>query len=421
MSQFPRACPSCGSPVPAGQRFCSNCGTDLLSGPAGPSSQYGGQAPQSQQPYAQPQYGQQPYGQYGQPPIQSYQQPQKSNPFAEALGALGLLFFLRRYRPGYRPRRQSSGCCGCLVALIILGLLFGAPAYFYVKQNPKFVQQFQNQIQNSSSNNGSVPTTQPAVTTTKTGQTVNYVGVDITVVDVKQSTAFIDDNNTATNGMIRLDIKESTGQNVGFYSYGDAFRLILPDGTSVSPVGEETSGSPQTATSRNNWVDFQVSTSIKPDQVQLLLGTPQEAQIKFLLTGKVDPQFLPKTATLNIPISYGGVNWTLKTATSSLSSGGKQASTGMHYVVLTFILDNPTSQTSNTSFTGDYMRLQSGSAKNRPTDSTLPDATANTSALSGTVTFLMPNNGNAFTLILLAIPGGIDPHSNVQVNTDFKI
>lgn len=416
MSQSPRVCPNCGTPVSAGQRFCNNCGTDM-------------ERSQAQQPYAQaplPQYGQQPYGQQ---PMQPYQQaPQKSSPIAEAFGALGLLFLMRRYRPGYRPARQSSGCCGCLVFLFIVLLFLGIPGYVYYKANPNFVHQIQNQFNNvNSNNNGGVPATQPPITTANIGQTVTYAGVDVTIVSVEQSTAFKDDNNTtnntATNGMIRVNIKEAnnSGSDANYF-YGDIAHLILPDKTSVQIANEMDSSSPAKSITRDNWLDFAVPTSDKINQLTLVLGTNSEAQISIPLTGKADlSAFQSKTATLNIPINYGGVNWTLKTATSSLSIGGNQAGTGMHYVVLTFNLDNPTSSTVYTSFASDYMRLQSGNAKNSPTDSKLPDATANTSGLSGTVTFLMPDNGNAYTLILLAIPSGIDPHSNIQVNTDFKI
>src|ERR1700694_269936 len=157
MSQIPgRPCPACGTSVPAGQRFCSNCGTDMEV--SRPASQYGGPPPQNF-PQAQPvpPYAQSPYGQQ-----QQYQQPQqKSNPIAEALGALGLLFFLRRYRPGYQARRQSSGCCGCLVTLVILLAIFGTPAYFYYRANPNVINQIKNQVQTSgnSVDTGSVPTT----------------------------------------------------------------------------------------------------------------------------------------------------------------------------------------------------------------------------------------------------------------------
>lgn len=114
-------CPACGTMVPAGQRFCTNCGTDTVAAQsANPASQYGGaqqQHPSMQQvpPYAQAPNAQQQFV----PP--SYQQPQQqSSTIAEILGALGLLFFMRRYRPGYQARRQSHSACGCLFMIMVL-------------------------------------------------------------------------------------------------------------------------------------------------------------------------------------------------------------------------------------------------------------------------------------------------------------
>jgi hypothetical protein len=426
--------------LPPGQRFCNNCGTNIETGqPAGqPPSQYGGPAPQGQQPYQQAPYGQQ-YGQPGQQygqqynqqygqqfgqPLQPYQQPQKSNPIAEALGAMGLLFFMRRYRPGYRPRRQSSGCCGCLVALVILGIIFGIPAYVYYRANPHVVQQIQSQIQNSSSgnsSNGSIPTTQPPITTAKINQTVNYSGVDITIVSVEQSTAFIDDSSTVTNGMVRLLIHENAGQKVGAYFYSDSARLILPDKTSVAPVSEQSDGGPNSGTSRDNRLDFPVPSSDKIDQLTLMLGTPQQAQIVIPLTGKANlTAFLSKTVNLNTPISYGGLNWMLASATRTPSAGGKQADAGMRFVVLTFKVDNPTANNIVIGFTDEYMRLKSGNITNSQTDSTMPlYANANTTGTTGTVTFSMPESDTGYTLILLA--HSTQPQSSAPVNTDIKI
>lgn len=127
MAQTPgHHCPACGTIVPAGQRFCTNCGTDIHAAQsASQSSQYGGspqQNPSMQQvpPYAQAPFSQQQFV----PP--SYQQPQQqSNAVAEALGALGLLFFMRRYRPGYQARRQRHGACGCLFMIVMLLIVLG--------------------------------------------------------------------------------------------------------------------------------------------------------------------------------------------------------------------------------------------------------------------------------------------------------
>lgn len=419
-----RPCPACGINVPAGQRFCSNCGTDM--DVSRPPSQYGGPPPQNF-PQAQPvpPYAQSPYGQQQQQQYQQYQQPpQKSNPIAEALGALGLLFFLRRYRPGYRARRQSSGCCGCLVALIILIAILGIPTYVVYRNNPHVLQQIQQNInKGNSGNSGSVPTTQPPITTAPINQTVTYGGVAITIVSVQQSTAFLDDNSTAANGMIRVNIKEvnNSGSNANYF-YSDIAHVILPDKTSVALVSVMQSSPPAVSITRDNWLDFAVSTSDKINQLTLVLGGAQDAQISIPLTGKADlSAFQTKTVNPNIPINYGGLNWTLKTATSSLSIGGKQASTGMRYVVLSFNVDNPTSGNVVIGFTDEYMRLKAGDIMNPTMSTTLPLViNANTTGVSGTVTFLMPGNDTAFTLIFLAHPGG-QPQSSVQVNTNFTI
>jgi zinc ribbon protein len=431
-----RPCPACGTPVPAGQRFCSNCGTDLTV--SGPASQYGGQSPQNypQAPYGQqqqvPPYAQAP-GAFGQQQqqISPYQQPpQKSNPIAEALGALGLLFFLRRYRPGYQARRQSSGCCGCLVALVILLVIFGLPAFLYYRANPNAFTQIKNQIQHSSNNtgssvdNGSVPTTQPPITTANINQSVTYSGVNITIVNVQQATAFIDDNSTAANGMIRVNIKEANnGKNGAGYFYSDIAHLILPDNSTVALTNASQSGGPDSAVTRDNWLDFAVPTSDKIDQLKLVLGNTQVAQITIPLTGKADlSAFQTRTINPNKPISYGGLNWTLKTAAQSLSISGKQAGAGMRYVVLTFNVDNPTSGDVVIGFTDEYMRLKAGGATNSTVDTTLPlTIKANSSGATGTVTFLMPDNSSTYTLIFLATQPGTHPQSNVPVNTDFNI
>jgi hypothetical protein len=446
MSQSPRACPNCGTPAPAGQRFCSNCGTDMsLSGPA---SQYGGQQPQSQppshpydqSPYAPPSSPQQPVQpmqpmqpgqQYNQAsmPNQQYQQyqqpPQKSNGFAELLSALGLVFFMRRYRPGYRARRQSSGCCGCLFLLVLMGIIFGIPGYLYYRQNPHFIQNLQNQIQHSvntnSSNNGNPPTKQPPITTANINQSVIYAGVNFTIESAQQSTTFLDDPSTSdNNGVVRVKYKETnhSGQDVVYFA-GQIDHLILPDKSSVDPVNSLQGGGIQNATTRENWADFAVPTSDKISQLTLVIGGSQEAQIFIPLTGNANlSAYQNKTANLNKLISYQGLNYTLQSATESLSIPTKQATPGMRYVVLAFKVDNPTANDKGVGGTSDYMRLQAGGVTSSPVNSTLPGVVnANTSGATGTVTFLMPQNNNSFTLIFLAAQG----YSTVQVNTDFNI
>ena len=426
MSQVPgRSCPACGTPVPAGQRFCSNCGTDLTV--SGPASQYGvagASSPQQVSPYGQQQQQVPPYAQapgaFGQQQMPSYQQPQKSNPIAEALGALGLLFFLRRYRPGYEARRQSSGCCGCLVTLVILLLVFGTPAYFYYRANPNVINQIKNQVQKSgnSVNNGSVPNTQPTtIATANINQTITYAGVDITIKSVQQSTG---DTSGASNGMVRVNIKEANnGKNAANFLYSDVTHLILPDNSTAALTNASQSIGPASSVTRDNWLDFPVPTGDKIDQLKLVFGSAQEAQIIIPLTGKANlAAFQPKTINPNTPINYAGLNWTLKSATQAFSINGKQASSGMRYVILAFNVDNPTSGNVVIGFTDEYMRLKAGGITNPSLETTLPTTiNASSNGVTGTVTFMMPENNTAYTLIFLAK----QPLSSVPVNTDFKI
>ena len=449
MSQISeRHCPKCGISITADQRFCTNCGA-VLEAQSPPPGQYGAQPPSQSYPYPQqtPPYAQQPqqtppyaqpqqqlpsYAQSPQQPVPSYaqqQQPQNQNPIAEAFGALGLLFLLRNFGgrryAGYRPQRQRSSCCGCLVLLVVLFLCLGVPSLYYASRTSFSKSLNFISGSNNSSNSGSVPNTQPQITTAPINQTVTYAGVDITIVSVQQSTAFINDGRTAANGMIRVNIKETnnSGSDASYF-FSDMAHLILPDKSSVAPVNEMQTSPPANSIAHDNWLDFAVPTSNKIDQLTLLLGTTQEAQISIPLTGKADlSAFQTKTVNPNIPISYGGLNWTLKTAKYSLSIGGKQATTGMRYVVLLFNVDNPTSGNVSITFTDEYMRLKSSDTTNPALSSNTltPTVNANTTGGGGTVTFLMPANATAFTLIFLAQHHLGDPPSDIQVNTDFTI
>ena len=287
MSQMSeRHCPTCGISITADQRFCTNCGT-VLEAQSPPPGQYGAQPPsqsypypqqtppyaqqpQQMQPYAQPQQQVPSYAQSPQqvPPYAQQQQPQNQNPIAEAFGALGLLFLLRNFGgrryAGYRPQRQRSSCCGCLVLLVVLFLCLGVPSLYYASRNTS-ISKGLNFISSSSNNssNGSI-TTQPPITTVQINQTVPYSGVDITIVSVQQSKAFLDDLDAGTNGVVRLTIKENNkSTSSSNYLYGDSARLILPDKTSVAPANEQQYSGPDAGVSRTNWLDFPVPSSVQ--------------------------------------------------------------------------------------------------------------------------------------------------------------
>src|SRR5574340_105219 len=298
-----RRCPTCGNSITADQRFCTNCGT-VLEAQSQPPSQYGAQPSSQSYPYPQqpPPYTQQPPP-YAQPQVPSYaqspqpmypQQPQQQSPIAEAFGALGLLFLLRgfggRRYAGYRPQRQRSSCCGCLVLLAILLLCIGASSFIYAsKTSVNGLSKSFNYGTNNSSDSSSI-TTQPAITTTQINQTVPYHGADITIVSVQQSKAFMNDLSAGTDGVVRINIKETNSSTTSArYIYSDSARLIMADKSSVPPANAQHYGGPDANVSGNtNWLDFTVPTSVQISQLTLRLGTDSEVQELIALNGKAN-------------------------------------------------------------------------------------------------------------------------------------
>jgi len=420
MSQMSeRHCPTCGISISADQRFCTNCGTVLEAQPQ-PPSQYGAQPPsqsypyqQQTPPYAQPQQQLPSYAQAPQQQVPPYMQqaPQQQSPIAEAFGALGLLFLLRGRRfAGYRPQRQRSSCCGCLVLAVVLLLCLGVPSLYYAsttsfKSFSRGLNFSSGSNSNSSSDSNSSITTQPPITTAQINQAVNFYGVDITIVNAQQSKAFLDDSSAGTTGVVRLNLKEDNkGTATARFLYDDEARLILPDKTSVPPAREQQFGGPDGGVSRTNWLDFPVPASVQISQITLQLGSDKKAQESIPLTGKASlAQYQPKTAQLKVVTQYAGLTWTITSATISLGFKGQQADKGMQYVNVSLKVDNPTSQTFR-GYWGDYIRLKSGDATQAPaSDTTLPlSFDAGSSGTTGDVLFTMPSGNTSYSLIFLA-------------------
>jgi len=418
MAQTPgRSCPNCGGPIAAGQRFCTNCGTVLE---APPPSQYGGMQQQNYPPAQQPP----PYAQPPQQPL-SYMQPpqQKQSPIAEAFGALGLLFLLRRSGlRGYVPRRKSSGCCGCLVLLVILLVVLGLPGYFAFRNRIPALQNTINSV--SSGNTSGILATPPLAspTTTQLNETVNYAGVDITILNAQQASSFSDDNNSSTNELVRLNLNEKAGSAVGSFLYGDVMRLVLPDKTTIVPSRAQSDIGPDQGTTRKNWIDFTVPTNTKIDQLALLLGTDKEAQMSVPLSSGANlSAYQLKTASPNTSIQYAGLAWTVTSVTLAWNYYGHQADKGMRYVIVQFRIDNPTSNQFTSGFPEEYMRLKSGGATSAPAgNSTLPiTVPANSSGAAGVVAFQVPEGVTSYTLILLGKPNISPPIS--QSTTNFQV
>jgi len=237
---------------------------------------------------------------------------------------------------------------------------------------------------------------------------VPYGGADITIVNVQQSKAFMDDLDAGTTGVVRLNIKENNSSTSGTnYLYGDVARLILPDKTSVAPANEQQSSGPDAGVARPNWIDFPVATSTQISQLSLQLGKDTEAQELIALNGKANvAQYQTKTTNLNnVTTQYAGLTWTVTSATVSLDYQGQQAAKGTQFVTVSLKVDNPSSQDFS-AYWGDYFRLKSGGTTNAPSsDTNFPTSfAAGSSGSTGDVDFIMPAGSTSYTLIFLSTP-----------------
>jgi len=259
------------------------------------------------------------------------------------------------------------------------------------------------------------------LTTAQINAQITYSSTDLTILNAQEASSFSDDPGGSTPVLVRLNLKEHnpTASTV-YLSYGDNFRLILPDGTSVAPGNEHDSGGIDQTVTRTNWIDFPLSSSVDLNKLTLRLGAASQAQMDVALTGNADlSKYQLKTTSPNTAFQYAGLKWTLTTVTSSFSADGKQADSGMRYIVVTLKVNNPTSDTYYYSI-NDYGRLQSGNITNPPTNTTLDSSiAAGTTGAVGTITFLMPQNGGSFTLTRLARTDTTPPAS--QYTTIFQI
>jgi hypothetical protein len=286
-------------------------------------------------------------------------------------------------------KHRSPNRVGCILLLVVVLIVLGAAAYAATVLWNVHLPGIGGQ---------------PQITTQNLGQTVPYAGVDVTLLNAQQSQSFADDPHTANDGMIRLNVQEKNStQSKISWSYFDVAQLLLPDKTRVKPAYVKSLVSLAPGVSATNVIDFAVPSSDSISQLTLLLGRDSEAQMNIPLSGKADAnQYQPKTTQLQGQALYYGLNWTLKSATASYSIAGQQASSGNRYVTLLFSVDNTLSQEAIVGSPYSYMRLHYGNTSIVPASTTLPvsfETGANN--VTGTVSFLVPQNATAFTLILL--------------------
>ncbi len=327
--------------------------------------------------------------------------------------------------PLAKAPRGSKGQVIASVILLLTLLLGGTSVYVFFFRahgtSPSNTNRSRTQQRTSDSTSGS-PTASATGILPMTEQiqvAFTYASVQYTLLSVQQATSFSDDPSAQLR--INLHEQNATTYKVGF-SYSDVAQLLLPDGTTIPLANAQFPSGPDPSTQRTNWFDFVMTTPI-PDlsKLSLRMGAATESQMNIPLQPNADlSMYQPKTVTLNQPISYAGLRWTLQTAEHTLSSEGQQATTGMRYVVLTFTVDNPTAKTVYINSTS-YARLQSGNVTNAPQDTTLPVVNSGTTGATGTMIFLMPANDSTFTLQFLPASHYYDPPSSVQVNTNFQL
>jgi hypothetical protein len=404
-------CSQCRTQVPADMRFCPNCGAPSNAGagannngaqanfspiPPPPSASY--ERTQIAQPPPPPSYPQQaPQAQPGyQPPMQGIQPP-----------------------PAYtKPKKKSSGLRWAVIILLIL-LLLGTAGYFvfkYVGSTAKNTSNAGGTQSTQSTQATQQPTAAPAKTT-PINATVTYASVDTTIVNVQQATSFPEDSS-GSNGLLRLNIKEQTAVQGVIYSYANSARLLLPDGTALSPSQSLNDQSLNQGTSRTNWIDFPLPVSTDVSTLIFQLGTTDEAQIKIPLKSGADvSQYQPKTVTLNTPLKYYGLDWTIVSATSQLSHNGTQATKGMVYVIVTLKADNH-SASSFVNSPNNYVLLKTGATSTPPADASFPtEVSIGQTNATGTDNFLMPQGSTDYTLIFAADT----PNNIAQATATFSI
>jgi hypothetical protein len=427
---FLPSCPHCGTPATPGQRFCSNCGRTLDAGFGVPTAAASSGEHYPQVPDLATQLSTPPP-----PPTSSYSQPAQGSPntYYPPQAPQNSLTEQQSYQPppAYtQPQKDASRSVlsqiGCGVGLIILAVLAvcggtGYLGYRWLVSTANSVHTTTSSNTGTGNNTGSNGTVTVPLTTKNINAALTYASVDITILNAQEASSFTDDSNTSSPVLLRLNMKEhNPTANTIFLSYGENFHLILPDGTSVTPASEHDIGAVDQAVTQTSWVDFPLSSSMDISKLTLRLGGANQVQEDVPLTGNADlSKYQAKTISPNAAFQYAGANWTLTNVTSSFSANGKQADSGMRYIVITLKADNPTS---NTFFPdmSTYARLKSGDIINSPTGNTFPvDIAAGTTGTTGTVTFLMPQNNSSFTLTMLARTNTTPPAS--QVTKDFQI
>jgi len=261
---------------------------------------------------------------------------------------------------------------------------------------------------------------QSTIQTQNLNLTFPYAGINITLLNVQQAQNFIDDPNSASDGMLRLNLQEQNKTTVTInYDYTASARLILQGKPALVPTYVKARTSIAPGATQTSVIDFAVPNGGNLKAITFQLGTPSEAQMQIPLAGQANvSQYQPKSTPQHGTMVYFGLDWTLTGSTTSLSIPGQQAAKGMEYLTLSLKIDNTLSQEAISGSPFDYMRVKAGGKTVAPVSTTVPVSFAvGEMGKVGTATFLIPQNSTTCTLILLSQ----DPGGSGQATTDFQI
>ncbi len=263
-----------------------------------------------------------------------------------------------------------------------------------------------------------IASSQPAINTTALGTTVNYAGVDITIVNAQASRSFVDDPHSASDGMLRLQLRAQNKTALAInLPYKTIAHVTLPEGKSagkiqglLSPTYVKSNGHVAAHATEDGLVDFAVPQDVRVDQVIFHLGSADEAQLDIPLNRQADvDKYASKTIHPNQPIAFYGLNWSLTDASTQLHIDGQQASKGMRYLILTLKVDNLLDEVAIPGSPYDYVQLQANKTSVKLINTTLPVAfEVGASGKVGTLTFLVPQGDASFTLTLANKADGFD-------------
>ncbi len=308
------------------------------------------------------------------------------------------------YSPVPQPTKRRR--TGFIVALLIVLLVLGGGGYLAFALSGGHFPGLGN--------------SQSTIKTSNLNLALTYAGMDVTLVNVQQAQNFLDDPQSASDGMLRLNLQEQNKTTVPInWSYGTSARLIVQGKQTLAPVYVKSKQSIAPGATQTSEIDFAVPNGGNLSTLVFQLGAANEAQMQIPLAGQPNlSQYQPKTTSQKGTLVYFGLNWTLTSSTTSLSIPGQQASKGMEYLTLNFTIDNTLSQEAISGSPFDYMRVKVGGQTSSPVATTVPVSFASgATGKTGTATFLIPQNNTAGTLILLSQ----DPGGSGQATTNFQL